>query len=1100
MRGSGNSTVAVAMPEKQRNGACSRGSRDPEAGADFSENGACCGGSPETGSSCSGLRRNGACSRGCRDPEAEPSCQRKGACSEGCRDPEAVSRRLVAPTQGVATLQAVGVGGPSSGDQRTSVPSDARCGLSATADSGNREVAICILEVRNADGEVLSGSERVGGDREEVVVAGGQEEEVMAGGQEEVVAGCSWADVVRRGTRTDSAVTPPPHSDLAAAAERAGRSLSPRLGWGPVAPLTLRRHADGRHVAFICESEHWEWCCNSCNRNYHSFSSLTQHLRRMHQVTAFIMDCQNCRELYENRRAYNSHMKKCGTAATSGVRPHQCGCCGTQYLRQESLKLHEGCCIQQGATSPQTGPGASSYGCQYCDKPWPNRMSLAQHIRNKHMADSQRDRNREVVVTAPTRQLWTEERRRAFLDIADQVGWSSHSQIASHLGMTVRQVRNYKTKFPRSRWQAPPVISGEPDGSRDGGESTTTEGGEVSVVSSPGSGSGASGDSVSLSLSPVEVPGSYMPLPGSGTCGGSLSLSSADVQMTAGSAPATCTSGTPAAHTSPPEAGTSGAALSLSLSPSQADVSAAGGPTLGSGASDVPLSLSLADVPTTPGSAPETCTADVSAAGGPTLGSGASDVPLSLSLADVPTTPGGAPETCTADVSAAGGPTLGSGASDVPLSLSLADVPTTPGSAPETCTGGAPTARASPPGDGTSGVSLSLSLSPSPADVSPAGRRTPGSGASNVSLSLYLSPADAPTTPGSAPATQSDGPATRSRGRRERRRGGGRRRRRGGRRRTERGGGGETAGRTEAVSIPSSSIRGARDHPCPPQADSGSCRPARGRLGPPPADAGSRPPAALDSRRCARDRLGPSPAAAGSRPPAASGSQSRLNRRAHDCSPPAASGSHRPARDRLGPPPTGVTSRPLVASGSRRRRRRTEQRRRDEPGRRARERPDPPPAAPGSRPRRAQDRRDPPPAASGSQSRLNRRAQNRSPPAASGSHRPARDHLGPPPADVTSRPLAASGSRRRRRRTEPRRRDEPGRRARERPDLPLAASGSQPCCAHDQPDPPPAAPAVLMSDGIHPRPPRALGPRLPRALSHDRATGSPSRLKRSRTR
>ena len=467
--------------------------------------------------------------------------------------------------------------------------------LTGTADGGNREAAICILEVRNADGEVSSSSERkvVGGDREEVVVAGGQEEEVMAGGQEEVVTGCSWADVVRRGTRTDSAVTPPPHSDLAAAAERAGRSLSPRLGWGPVAPLTLRRHADGRHVAFICESEHWEWCCNSCNRNYHSFSSLTQHLQRMHQVTAFIMDCQNCRELYENRRAYNSHMKKCGTAATSGVRPHQCGCCGTQYLRQESLKLHEGCCIQQGHTPPQTGPGASSYDCQHCGKPWPNRMSLAQHIRNKHMADSQRDRNREVVVTAPTRQLWTEERRKAFLDIADQVGWSGHSQIASHLGMTVRQVRNYKTKFPRSRWQAPPVISGEPDGSRDGGESTTTEDGKVSVVSSPGSGSGASGDSVSLSLSPVDVPASHMPLPGSGTCGGSLSLSSADVQMTAGSAPATCTGGTPAAHTSPPEAGTSGAALSLSLSPSPADVSAAGGPTPGSGASDVPLSLSL---------------------------------------------------------------------------------------------------------------------------------------------------------------------------------------------------------------------------------------------------------------------------------------------------------------------------------------------------------------------------------------------------------------------------------------------------------------------------------------------------------------------------
>ena len=149
------SCSSYTMPEKQRNGACSRGSRDPEAVADFSVNGACCGGSrdPETGSSCSELQRNGACSRACRDPEAEPSCQRKGACSEGCRDPEAESRRLVAPTQGVANLQAVGVGGPSSGDQRTSVPSDARCGLSATADGGNREAAICILEVRNADGD-----------------------------------------------------------------------------------------------------------------------------------------------------------------------------------------------------------------------------------------------------------------------------------------------------------------------------------------------------------------------------------------------------------------------------------------------------------------------------------------------------------------------------------------------------------------------------------------------------------------------------------------------------------------------------------------------------------------------------------------------------------------------------------------------------------------------------------------------------------------------------------------------------------------------------------------------------------------------------------
>ena len=71
------------------------------------------------------------------------------------------------------------------------------------------------------------------------------------------------------------------------------------------------------------------------------------------------------------------------------------------------------------------------------------------------MAESQQARNREPSGTAPTRQLWTEERRETFLEVADRVGWSNHTLIASHLGMTIRQVRNFKTKFPRSRWQGP---------------------------------------------------------------------------------------------------------------------------------------------------------------------------------------------------------------------------------------------------------------------------------------------------------------------------------------------------------------------------------------------------------------------------------------------------------------------------------------------------------------------------------------------------------------------------------------------------------------------------------------------------------------------
>ena len=96
-------------------------------------------------------------------------------------------------------------------------------------------------------------------------------------------------------------------------------------------------------------------------------------------------------------------------------------------------------------------------------------------------------------MTAPERQLWTEERREAFLNVADRVGWSSHSLIASHLGMTVRQIRNYKSKFPHSRWRVSPVASG---------------GGGQPVVSSPGSGSGTSTVSLSPSPSPAYVLGS----------------------------------------------------------------------------------------------------------------------------------------------------------------------------------------------------------------------------------------------------------------------------------------------------------------------------------------------------------------------------------------------------------------------------------------------------------------------------------------------------------------------------------------------------------------------------------------------------------------
>ena len=292
------------MPTNQRNGARSK-SRDPE----------------------DSNQRNGACPRGGRDPDAELGCsdlQQNGVCARGSHDPEAVSEHSV-PPQNDHVVTCV----PGTDAARSSV----------------------VREGQNVDPEGAGEGSGGGGDPEgEVVVVSGQgvvavdREEAVAvsGGSEEVGGGCSWADVVRGRTR---GATPP------AAAGRSVRPCSPRVGWGPVAPLTIRRHTDGRQVAFICESERWEWCCNNCNRNYHSFSSLTQHLRRVHQVSAFIMDCQTCRELFKNRRAYNSHLRGCSTVASSGTRLHRCGGCGAQYLLQESLEIHEGCCSQQGTTT-----------------------------------------------------------------------------------------------------------------------------------------------------------------------------------------------------------------------------------------------------------------------------------------------------------------------------------------------------------------------------------------------------------------------------------------------------------------------------------------------------------------------------------------------------------------------------------------------------------------------------------------------------------------------------------------------------------------------------------------------------------------------------
>ena len=75
----------------------------------------------------------------------------------------------------------------------------------------------------------------------------------------------------------------------------------------------------------------------------------------MHDVSIFRMDCERCRELFENRRAYNTHLRKCGTTTPPHDRPARCVTCGTRYIRPESLRLHESCCVRPTAPPPPNG-------------------------------------------------------------------------------------------------------------------------------------------------------------------------------------------------------------------------------------------------------------------------------------------------------------------------------------------------------------------------------------------------------------------------------------------------------------------------------------------------------------------------------------------------------------------------------------------------------------------------------------------------------------------------------------------------------------------------------------------------------------------------
>ena len=117
---------------------------------------------------------------------------------------------------------------------------------------------------------------------------------------------------------------------------------------------------------------------------------------------------------------------------------------------RRSLVVHKSFCSEATRERCQEDT-VSAITCRYCDKTWPSQRSLSQHVRNQHMAESQQDRLEDLSgePSGNQRRIWTDERRQAFLEVADRVGWSNHSVITAELDMSIRQIRNYKLKFPR---------------------------------------------------------------------------------------------------------------------------------------------------------------------------------------------------------------------------------------------------------------------------------------------------------------------------------------------------------------------------------------------------------------------------------------------------------------------------------------------------------------------------------------------------------------------------------------------------------------------------------------------------------------------------
>ena len=117
-----------------------------------------------------------------------------------------------------------------------------------------------------------------------------------------------------------------------------------------------------------------ETAASACSRNFYSYDSLVQHLRRCHGVVSFVHRCWQCWELFSNQRSCNSHLRKC--RGMVGDATNSCPVCRDQF--------HKSFCSEATREHCQEDT-ASAITCRYCDKTWPSQRSLSQHVRNQHM-------------------------------------------------------------------------------------------------------------------------------------------------------------------------------------------------------------------------------------------------------------------------------------------------------------------------------------------------------------------------------------------------------------------------------------------------------------------------------------------------------------------------------------------------------------------------------------------------------------------------------------------------------------------------------------------------------------------------------------------